>query len=78
MTQSFLLIGISWDHFARLAETPEKAKEMESSIRSLLDKGEKQFTDAGFGYRFVDYSPEESMGRLQGILMEKDWAGVAM
>jgi hypothetical protein len=71
MSLSFLLIGISWDHFPG-------DKDTENTIRGLLDKGERDFKDAGYDYRFLEYSPDEDMTRLQDVLKGKRWDGVAM
>lgn len=77
MPPCFLLVGLSWDQVTALLG-PEKAPAMIESTKQLLAKGEEDFVDAGLEYKMVNYGPEESMDRLEGILGERDWSGVCM
>jgi hypothetical protein len=77
MTLNFLLIGIAWDQYEKLAGA-DKAEETIAWVKAALSRDEAQFKEAGLGYQFLDYGPGESMDRLIKVLEEREWSGVCM
>jgi len=77
MPLSFLLIGIAWDQMERLVG-PDRAPAITTQVKAALARGEEEFRQAGLNYRLINFGPEESMDRLEGVLREKKWDGVCV
>ncbi|ORY30188.1 hypothetical protein BCR39DRAFT_558711 [Naematelia encephala] len=77
MVISVLLVAIAWDQ-VQFMFGAEKAEEIITNVKAALTKDEENFKAAGVGYQFLEYSPEESMDRLEQVLQEKKWDGVCI
>lgn len=77
MPRSFLLIGLSWDEFPKVAP-PDQREVLEAKIKAGLETARQQFQDAGLDYKMEHYGMSDDMGKLEGWMKEKKWDGVVM